>query len=198
MVRSESFMRQTSVIIAALFAGFVGGWLGARLSRTAEQNRAQHVVRARSFELVDETGKAISIWGVNRQGHTLLAFLGSETVPGEKGEHSVGLDNLVNLRAAFGTHGVFPSLTFTGTDGKTRLMLYLGGWDKPLLWMGDETGMRVALGNTVSDTPSAEDNDWALTFEPHRAWIGMYSRPEGGQRYVKGLLSVSKDKVKYP
>jgi hypothetical protein len=148
--------------------------------------------------LVDEHGKAISIWGMNKEGHTLLAFLGSESRPGENGEHSVGLDSLMNLRATFGTEGALPSMTFTGADGKTRMMLYLGPWEKPLLWMGDENGMRVALGAHWSDTPSAEDSDWMLTFNPDRAWIGMSSRREGGQRYVKGLLGVSGDKIKYP
>ena len=64
---------------------------------------------------------------------------------------------------------------------------------------GDETGRtRVGLGINHSDTQSAEDDDWALSFEPNMAWMGMFSLQEGGQRYVKGVFSVSKDKVKFP
>jgi hypothetical protein len=64
--------------------------------------------------------------------------------------------------------------------------------------MGDETGKRLALGVEQSDTPSADDNDWHLVFEPDRAWIGMYVARVGTRKYVKGFLSVNTDKVKYP
>jgi len=76
--------------------------------------------------------------------------------------------------------------------------LYLGGWQKPFLFMADETGRkRVSLGTFHADRPSTQDDDWALSFDPDRVWIGMSSQSEGGQRFVRGVLSVSKDKVKY-
>ncbi len=117
-------MKTIFVTVIALFAGFVGGVFGSRYSAGIEQSRTQHVIRARSFELVDQKGKTVSIWGMNKQGHTLLAFLGSDSTPGENDEHSVGLDDVTKLRASFGAGGA-PSLTFTGDDGKTRMMLYL-------------------------------------------------------------------------
>jgi len=65
--------------------------------------------------------------------------------------------------------------------------------------MADEAGrQRVSLGALHSDRTSLQDDDWALSFEPNRAWIGMSSREEGAQRFVTGVLSVSKDKVKLP
>jgi len=54
------------------FAGFVGGVLGTRLTRTGEDSRAERVVRARSFELVDEAGKVISFWGGDKREQTVL------------------------------------------------------------------------------------------------------------------------------
>jgi hypothetical protein len=192
-------MKQIMIIAVSLLAGFGGGVVGARLTRAAEGDRPPRVVRARSFELVDETGKAISIWGVSKQGHALLAFMDYESEQGEKQEHSPGLDDPLKLRTAIGVAGSLSFLTFRGDNGGTRMNLYLDAWQKPLLWMGDETGRtRVGLGINHSDTQSAEDDDWALSFEPNRAWIGMSSQPEGGQRYVRGVFSVSKDKVKFP
>ena len=78
------------------------------------------------------------------------------------------------------------------------MQLYITDWQKPLLLMEDETGPRMGLGVNQSDTPNPEDKDWALQFLPDRAWIGMYSRREAGVDSVRGFVSVSKDKVKYP
>jgi hypothetical protein len=35
---------------------------------------AQQVIRARSFELVNEAGETISLWGVDQGGNAVLAF----------------------------------------------------------------------------------------------------------------------------
>ena len=191
-------MKQTLVIAASLLAGFAGGVVGARLTRSSTQDRAQNVLRAHSFELVDDTGKPISVWGINKQGHTVLAFLGSEYVPGEKGEHSFMLDDPLKQRAAFGVMGAFPFVIFRGNDGTTRMDFGLSPWDKPFLGMSDENGVRVHLGITGTDTPSAEDDDWALVFRPDRAWIGMSSRKQGNQRYLRGVFSVNENEVKFP
>jgi hypothetical protein len=78
------------------------------------------------------------------------------------------------------------------------MLLDLTPWQKPILLMEDETGPRVRLGINHSEPPSAADDDWAVSFHPDRAWIGMFSRPEAGQAYVRGFLSISKEKLKYP
>jgi hypothetical protein len=90
-----------------------------------------------------------------------------------------------------------PFLTFRAPDGKQRMSLDLGAFQKPLLVMEDETGPRVSLGIHQSDTPSTADNDWGLFFHPDMARIGMSSLPEGGQEYVRGFLSISKEKRKF-
>ena len=58
-------MKQAIAIGAALVAGFIGGILGTRLTHMADRPVADSIVRARSFELVDKTGKVISFWGVD-------------------------------------------------------------------------------------------------------------------------------------
>ena len=78
------------------------------------------------------------------------------------------------------------------------MSLSLSIYGKPILVMDDETGKRMSLGAEHSDTPGPGDNDWALDFGPDRARIGMFAREEGGQTYVRGMFSVSRDKVKYP
>ena len=190
-------MRQNLFIVAALLAGFVGGILGARIERARERSHPDRVIRARSFELVDEAGRPLSYWGIDRRRYVVLAFGGRESTD-QPIARAADLTDPRNQRGAFGVAGDSPVLDFKGTDGTTRIRMNLSAFEKPLLWMGDETGKRLALGVEHTDTPSADDNNWYLRFAPDRAWIGMYVVREGGQQYVKGMLSVSTDKVKYP
>jgi hypothetical protein len=196
-------MKQTALIVAALVAGFVGGILGTRMIRTLEQPHPEQVVRARSFELVDHAGETIAYWGVDKGQNAVLAF-GSQRPTGPVGRDALarrpglGLDNPHNQRAALGVIDDSPFVFFRAPDGKPRMSLSLSIYGKPILVMDDETGKRMSLGAEHSDTPGPGDNDWALDFGPDRARIGMFAREEGGQTYVRGMFSVSRDKVKYP
>src|SRR5262245_53301139 len=71
MVRKAT-MKQTLLILVASIAGFCGGILATRVTRTAEKE-PQEVVRARSFELTDAAGKTISFWGINDVHEAVLA-----------------------------------------------------------------------------------------------------------------------------
>lgn len=189
-------MKQLSLTVAALLAGFVGGILGMFVVRAREQQQPGRIVRARSFELVDEAGRAISFWGLDRGHNAVLTFGRGGALPGNA---PFGLENPDNQRAAIGLTGDNAFLELRGADGKMRARLDLGLFGKPLLWMADETGPRLGLGVEQSDTPGPQDNDWTLDFGPEsRARIGMYAEREGGQTYVRGIFSVKKDKVKYP
>jgi hypothetical protein len=190
-------MKPILVIVAALVAGFVGGILSGRVARTGDQR----VVRARSFELVNETGQTISFWGVDNGQNAVLTF-GSRGFALEGARpHSlpVGLGNPHNQLTAFGLQANdSPLLKMSGTDGKTRVRLLLSQDNKPVLTMEDENGPRVSLGIEQSDTPGPEDNNWSLVFAQERARIGMGTEKEGGRRYVRGVLFVNPDKVEYP
>jgi len=190
-------VRQSLLIAAALLAGFLGGMLGTRVERAREQVHPDHVIRARSFELVDAEGRPVSYWGIDKRHNAVLAF-GGQWDPEHYVERIGDLTDPHNQGAVFGMVGGNSTLEFNGADGKTRLHMGFNPFEKPLLWMGDETGKRLALGVEQSDTPSADDNDWHLVFEPDRAWIGMYVARDGTRKYVKGFLSVNTDKVKYP
>lgn len=196
----KMIMKQLFLIAAALFAGFVGGMFGTRVSRTSERPSPEQVVRAHKFELVDETGKVISFWGVDRDNYAVLA-IGSYWPkgygPGGPTNSPPGVENPRNQRARLGVAGDSPFLDLRGSDGETRMMVNLSIYDKPIIWMADETGRRLFLGVQQSDTPGRDDNNWALSFEPERASIGMFAGEEGGQKYVQGWLSVSRDKLKF-
>jgi hypothetical protein len=191
------------VIVAALLAGFVGGVFGTLVMPTRKQPNPEQVVRARSFELVDEAGRVMSYWGVDKFNNAVLAFgsnwpptpAGGGVLPGHP---RLRLDDPDNQRAVIGVIGDAPFLHLSAADGKTRVRLYLSSYGKPFLLMEDESGPRVALGIDQSDTPGPQDNDWALQFYPERAWLGMHSLKEGGQTYVQGGFSFNQDKVKYP
>jgi len=193
-------MKRSMPILAALLAGFVGGFLGARVESGREGASPKQLIRARSFELIDEMGKPLSFWGTDKAQNAVLAFGSGWPEDTAKGRNDppADLTDPRNQRAAFGVLADSPFVDLRGTHGETRMRLNLSIYQKPLLWMGDETGKRLALGVEHSDTPGPQDDDWHLVFNPDRAWIGMFSQSEGGTRYVRGFLSISKDKVKYP
>jgi hypothetical protein len=190
-----------SVVVAtASLAGFLGGALATRILPTSTERRADTVVRARSFEMVDEAGHVISFWGIDKKHYPVLAFRSAEP-PFEtpvSEERSAGLDDPLNQRTAIGVIGNRPFLLFRVTDGTTRMGLTLTSWGKPVLLMEDETGPRVRLGLHGSDTPGPEDNDWALSFNPRMASIGMFVRLDDGEKRLQGFTFVRKESVKYP
>jgi len=190
-------MKQIIALAFSLIVGFVGGLVGGRLGSTSFGERTVGTIRARNFELVDNTGKVISIWGMNKNGDIMLAFLGSELVPGERQEHAAGLDDPLKLRTAVGVQGVFPFLTYRDSGGATRMDLALGSAGKPVLVMADEIGRsRVRLGDFWRDRPIKEDEEWALSFDPGRIWLGVSSQPEGAEKWLSSVFVVNKDKVK--
>jgi hypothetical protein len=197
-------MKQRLIILAAVAAGFVGGFVGSTVGRLLDQSRPAQVVRAHSFELIDDTGAVSSYWGVDEAHQVVLAFgkpgqPNSNAVAGASGKLSNDLRDPQGQRAAFGMldDGV-PFLKFRGADGKTRVRLYLSLNEKPILLLEDETDVRVALGLEHSDTPSAEDDNWNLRFVPDRVSIGTITEKRGAQRYVRGFLSVRPEPVKFP
>lgn len=196
-------MKQILTIVAALLAGFVGGILGTRVAPARHEGSPEQIVRARSFELVNKSGQAISYWGVDKGDNAVLAFA-SHWPATSGGPHDPSgpppqpLDNPRNQRMAIGVIDDSPFLIVRGADGKTRVRLLLSMYGKPVLLMEDETGPRVLLGVEQSDTPGPRDNDWSLAFFPERARIGMYTEKLGGQTYIRGSFGVRRDRAKYP
>jgi len=193
-------MKAILVVVLGLVAGFAGGVLGSRLTRTDERD-AKQVISARSFQLVDDTGRVISFWGIDDSQQVVLAFgsRGLALAGNPPGAQPGGLRNSHNHLAVIGLQGDdSPMLKMSGPDRKTRVRMYLNLDAEPLLLMEDETGPRVSLGFEQSDTPGPQDNDWTLVFHPERARLGMFAERKGGQTYVRGGLLVNKEPVKYP
>jgi hypothetical protein len=198
-------MKQILLISACLVAGFTGGVVSTRVVHTNERSGAAEVIRARSFELVDKTGRAISFWGVDKDDDVVLAFGARSEVAQYMGRTRVpglgppGLKNPRNQLAAIGLQANdSPILQFNAADGWPRARWYLRDDGKPILLMDDETGPRLLLGLDQSDTPGPDDNDWALVFDENRAWIGMKTEKVGAEKYVRGIFGVAKDRVKAP
>lgn len=196
-------MKQSLLVVAALLAGFAGGVLGTQMVLARHDKGPAQSIRARGFELVNESGQTISYWGVDKAGNAVLAFASHWPVASGGPNDPTGrppqpLDNPDNQRTAIGVIDDSPFLMLRGPDGKTRVRLYLSMYAKPFLLMEDETGPRLLLGVQQSDTPGPQDNDWALDFGPSRAHIGMHTEVVDGQTYVRGNFRVQQDRVKYP
>lgn len=183
-------MKQNLVITVALIAGFAGGIVGSHLMAGAET--LPTVVRARSFELLDSTGRAIAFWGTDKFGYPVLAFVRAEPGAGIH-QSPLPIDDPANQQIALGLMGGGPFLDLRGTDGKTRIRLNLAVYQRPVMWMADETGPRLWLGYRQSDAPTADENDWALSFGDS-AWIGMTNEKVGQQKYFRGFIGVDKNR----
>jgi hypothetical protein len=195
-------MKQLILILACVMAGAVGGVLAAMAVQARADHRVRDVVRARQFELVDQTGKPISYWGIDKQKQVVLAFGLEHTKQAAVGVSQAAAQGLrwyPEPRTSIGLLGDgSPFVTLSAADGTSRLRLYLSEHDKPLLLLDDKHGVRVSLGIEEGDTDNPDADDWALDFHPGRARIGMYTVREGEQKYLRGFVTAQKDRVKFP
>jgi hypothetical protein len=197
-------MKHTFFTIAgALLAGFVGGVLGVRLSAARQQQPAQ-MIRARSFELVDEKGEAIAFWGVDERNSAILAFGARGHNPhGLKPRSPGGLANAENQLAIFGVEGDDGGiLQINGADGNWRARLKLDVFGQPALLMSDEVRPRVSLGIVETDTPVDErTNNWDLAFYDRvgyeAASLGMIVEKEKGKSYLRGSLFTNPNRLEF-
>ena len=176
-------------LIALLLAGIVG-FLGGVLSNFVRMGGplTQTTVRSQRFELVDSAGRTRAFWGVDAGGNRVIAFIGAGSSGGnstsEKCPERVPFTGQGrNEAAGFGLRSdSSPFLNFSGSDGKSKMILYLGHQSRPVLVMSDENNEgRVLLGSIPHDSPSPRDDDWGLIFrEPNLASIGVRRDPVSG------------------
>jgi len=158
------------VRLALLSAVF--GYLGGAITTWTRPVLAAPVgiVRSTRFELTDDDGNRVAIWGRDADGKVAITF------SGRNGKE----------RASFGrSSDDFPFLDLTGADGKARLTMRLMGEDKPVLGMGDSNWEgRVLLGVVAPGGSSQVEDGWGLLFRaPGRhtdlASIGVVSSARG-------------------
>jgi len=193
-------MKAIILVITAFLAGLVGGIVGARLAASPSK-RQEATIRARSFELVNDAGTTVAVWGFDRRKYPVLAFGDPDAVADARRKTLASGSDLAdphNQRVAIGIQGNSPFLDFRAGDGNTQMRLNLSIYGKPLLWMADGADQRVWLGAPHSDTPSPQDSVWGLYFEPNGARIGMNTKTERGENHVRGFLFVNKDQVSDP
>ena len=192
-------MRQALLVVSALVAGFVGGLLGGRLTRPRDQSAREPVIRARRFELLDETGKIVSYWGIDKDNGAMLAFGSywtSDNAGRSGGRRNLSPDDPRNQRAVLGVLADSPFLDLRDASGRTRMRLGLSIYEKPILWMADETARsKLWLGIRQSDTGGLGDNDWALSFGDS-ASIGMATEVRDGKKHVLGFLNVDRGRAR--
>lgn len=196
-------MNRTSVAGIAGLAGFLGGMVGTWVVSIPARSHPAEVVRAKGFELLDETGAVVSFWGIDKNQNVVLAFgdywldrpSGRRSPPGDP---HLGLKDPNNQLANIGVAGNSSFLHFNADDGRPRARLLVDPWGKPSLLMDDELGVRVLLGIEGGDTPGPRYNSWALDFDPDIIRLGMRPEEDHGQTYVRGFFHVNQDKVRYP
>lgn len=164
-MRKQDFL----TLLLAVMCGFIGGAVSVRIQ--AAMAESPKVFQASRFELTDDSGKRIGVWGRDSQNQVVFSFLGNDGKP----------------VAAFGlARNGSPFLDMMGKDGKTRVTLRLGRAGRPLLGMGDEGWEgRALLGFIERDTDSGQDGDWGLLFRtpsstPDLASIGVLTTPKDG------------------
>jgi len=188
-------MKQTLLLTLALIGGFVGGIVGSHLDRMHKDAQTPLTVRAHRFELLDRSGRAVAFWGIDQTDYPVLAFVESPAEPRTGNRQSpLKIDDPVNQQIALGLMGGGPFLDLRGTDGKTRIRLNLAVYQKPVMWMADETRPRVWLGYRQSDAPTPDEDDWFLSFGDS-AWIGMKNEKQGVRKYFRGFLGVDKNRT---
>ena len=67
-------MKTLAIFVGALVFGFVGGILGQRFSSPRIAPELTSFVRSHSFELIDSSGRVVSIWTVDRWGRPYLGM----------------------------------------------------------------------------------------------------------------------------
>lgn len=127
---------QWTVIILALAAGFMGGWLGSRtpggVAAAKETGlKPAGVVEAQEFRLVDPAGRVESVWNSGRSGARLT--FGPET-----GSPRVVIGLLDNGD---------PGVSLYDREGKNRADLRAASTGHPTLRLGDDKrGKSLLLG----------------------------------------------------
>jgi hypothetical protein len=161
-----------------------------------EQGAQTGAIRARRFELTDERGRTIAVWGTDSQGSAVLAF---SKPRGKDDQAAVDLDDPRNQRASMGVRPWgSPWIGFMGSDAQPRLEISLRQYEKPLLVLGDQSGGRVSLGIDEGDAPGPATDDWSLTFHPeYRAAIGMVKLHGKGQKRLTGFWSINNEPMKF-
>jgi hypothetical protein len=172
--------REILTVLLSTAMGFAAGGLSTRIY----SNKIQQVttLRAERFELVDAGGSVKAFWGHEASGDEVLAFEDATN-------RSVAT---IGVRSKGGERS--PFLDFAGRDGKSRAKLELGWMDRPIFGLSDEKWEgRVLLGFIENDSPSPDDDNWALWFRhPDDASIGTMRDPINGS--VSGTLILSDQK----
>src|ERR1700723_1464940 len=148
----DRMLETVSSCIATLLLGFVGGIVGTLTLLHREKANIQQEVPARQFELVDEGGEVVSIWGIDHLQNPVIVFapsgFGKEERPfeGYLG-HKLSLNDPDSQRVGIGlTADGDPFFKFRGHDEKPRASLYVDSDGKPGFILSDEQTARVLLG----------------------------------------------------
>jgi hypothetical protein len=140
----EMTSRKVGGLFGALLAGLLGGMLG---NLGTAQSPEEKVIKATRFELMTPTGARAGVWEATASGQTHFSIFSSNGSPAFE----------IVLPA-----GEAPTLNMRGKDGAVKIVLEVGGFDKPVLRMSDVRGTRVELGYNAPDFPSADWDNWAL------------------------------------
>lgn len=135
-------------------------------------------IRSTRFELVDSYGNVKAVWGMDKNGGTIIWFLDKAGTP--------------RLEIASSRDATLQMVRFADAGGRPRLALT----DAPTLSMGDATReARILLGIQVNDAPSLNDErTWGLVFPKLgslSSWaaFGVTTDPKtGASRTVLSLL----------
>ncbi len=185
MYPAKAIFEKLGMTVLALSAGFLGSvlhdWTMGR--PVAPPQPAPGVIRAKRFEVVDASGRALSFWGPDDDSSlppttprgTLLVFLNARRQKGiEFGSRSGDLS---------------PTLRFYDRNDRERVRLAFAQGDDPYLgFSGSQIEGTVVLGAIESDVLTGKPGDsWGLKLRSRGARASIFSSHWEGAQPAAGV-----------
>lgn len=130
-------MKTSAILVGALVFGFLGGIAGNRFSQQTMPTELTYSTRAHTFELLDPSGRVVSVWTTDQWGRPSLGFSDAKwegrIVIGPIDQSDVVTKERPNLNSAWGISVTAPghvahAALGTGTDLTTKKPIGFAVW----------------------------------------------------------------------
>jgi len=130
-------MKTFAILMAALIFGFLGGIVSSRFSQQTLPTELTFSTRAHTFELLNSSGRVVSVWTTDRWGRPFLGFSDAKwegrIVIGPIEQSDYVTNEPPNPNSAWGISVTAPghvahAVLGTGTDPTTKKPIGFAHW----------------------------------------------------------------------